>query len=358
MASKLPRNQSNGSYWDVIREIVAPGMDDPSPSTTQTSNIVSGSDMYSSVKFPLVPDPVGRSSLNPNNLFLTPVNFKLDSSVSILKPFNVPSTSKDKNDSLAEVKGQKSYEIPSIPDVNISQGKHKLPAEFTSGELTVSVKNSKPDYEFSTADFSKVSNLLGNESSSVKNNRTPDFPLADISQLGKFSDLSKLANFSTSDLAKLSGFSINDIAKTSPAYACNLANLFTPLGGGKSQDVTVIDVNKTSEFPMADFLNSEISFKASEVGKSLMSLQAAVGSDPKLTGEYSGDHKKKMTEPSSDSLTKPRSDYSMHDVSITNVKSDFGTMLDMTVHGMKQSAKQNNDCHDSLNLSKDHQSAK
>lgn len=347
LASKLPRNQSNGSYWDVIREIVAPGMEDPPP-PPQPANVIGSSDLFSGVKFPL--DPIGRSGLNPNNLFLTPVNFKLDSSVSILKPFNVPSTSKEKNETHDAVKGQK-FDLP-MPDMNINT-KHKLPAEFTSGELTVSVKNSKPDYEFSSADFTKVSNLLGSDSSSSSagKNRTTDFPLADISQLSKFSDLSKLANFSTSDLAKLSGFSINDIAKTSPAYACNLANLFTPLGA-KSQDVTVIDVNKTTEFPIADFISSEISFKASDVGKSLASLSTSEG---KLGVEFSNDLKQisEGNEPS-----KPRTDYSMQDVSITNVKSDFGSMLDMTVHGMKQAVKQSNDCPDSLNLSKDHQSGK
>lgn len=349
LASKLPRNQSNGSYWDVIREIVAPGVEDP-PSTTQPSNVVGSSDMFPNVKFPLVSDPIGRSGINTNNLFLTPVNFKLDSSVSILKPFNVPSTSKEKNDTLDVVKGQK-FDMP-IPDLNINS-KHKLPAEFTSGELTVSVKNSKHDYEFSTADFSKVTNLLASDSlsSNAVKNRVAEFPLADISQLSKFSDLSKLANFSTSDLAKLSGFSINDIAKTSPAYACNLANLFTPLGG-KNPDVALIGVNKTSEFPIADFISSEISFKSSDIGKSLMSLST---SESKLAGEFSGDQKK-LSE--SSDASKPRPDYPGEEVSITNVKSDFGSMLDMTMHSMKQVGKPSNDCPDSLNLSKDHQSGK
>ncbi|XP_046482978.1 uncharacterized protein [Neodiprion pinetum] len=351
LESKLPRNQSNGSYWDAIREIVAPGMEDP-PTTTQASSIAGNSDIFSNVKFPLVPDPMGRSGINPNNLFLTPVNFKLDSSVSILKPFNVPSTSKDKNDTLEATKGQK-FDLP-MPDMNLN-AKHKLPAEFTSGELTVSVKNSKPDYDFSTADFSKVSNLLSSDSSShgAGKNRIPEFPLADISQLSKFSDLSKLANFSTSDLAKLSGFSINDIAKTSPAYACNLANLFNPLGG-KAQDVTVIDVNKTTEFPISEFISSDISFKPSDVVKGLVAMSTV---DTKLTVSELPVGEQKKNPDSGDSSKSTRNDYSMDDVSIANVKSDFGTMLDVTVHGMKQQSG-GNDCPDSLNLSIDHQSGK
>ncbi|XP_012266007.1 uncharacterized protein LOC105691841 [Athalia rosae] len=351
LASKLPRNQSNGSYWDAIREIVAPGMEDP-PSSSQppVTSIASGSDMFSNAKFPLVPDQIGRSGLNPNNLFLAPVNFKLDSTVSILKPFNVPSTSKDKNDGTDVSKAQK-FDLQ-MPDLNLST-KHKLPTEFTSGELTVSVKNAKPEYEFSTADFSKVSNLLGSDLSSNNPSKTrPDFPLADISQLSKFSDLSKLANFSTGDLAKLSGFSINDIAKTSPAYACNLANLFTPLQqASKGQDVTLIDVKKPTDFPISDFITPEITYKSSEIGKGPIALTPI--SDPKSSGEYSGDQKKlnEINEPS-----KPRSDYSVDEVSIPNFKPEFG-MIDMTVHGMKHAAKQN-ECPDSLNLSKDHHSGK
>ncbi|XP_012283681.1 MPN domain-containing protein isoform X2 [Orussus abietinus] len=205
LASKLPgRNQSNGSYWDVIREMICPGAEDPPPDPFISS-------ATTSMKYSLMTDSLNQpSSLSANSLFLAPAKFKTDNSSN-------PSTSRDKDDGVAEV-----TPIYAMAAKDSSLGsKHRLQADpvpsFQSGELTVSVKNTKCEYEFpSSGDFSKISSLLGDSSSKFRP-ATGDFPLADISQVTKFSELSKLANFSTADLAKLSGFALNDFTKMSPS---------------------------------------------------------------------------------------------------------------------------------------------
>lgn len=330
LASKLPgRNRSNGSYWDVIREMISPGSED---GTTPD---------FLSMKFPLVPVseslvpsvPPGLTAGNAA-VFLTPVNFKPDGAIitPTSKPFVMqPSTSRDsiKKDNVIDV-------MPS----------------FQSGELTVSVKNTKCDYDFAPTDFSKIPNSLGTDASinKTRTSATPDFPLADITQqITKFSDLSKLANFSTADLAKLSGFSIADFTRTSSpspsTYMRNIANLFGPLG--KISPARDIEGNerKPSDFAIADQIQS--SFKTTTGSTdSCRSFSAA-------PEDYSADRKKMEVQNDTVKLNRSGEYQGTEDLSISSVKPDFSGMLDMTTLHKKQQQSQSSDIGDSLNLSKD-----
>ncbi|XP_015608876.1 uncharacterized protein LOC107274341 isoform X2 [Cephus cinctus] len=314
LASKLPgRNQANPSYWDTIREMVCPGSEDTSP------------EPFPAVKFPLVSDSMTQptGTLNPNNLFLAPVTFKSESStgVTIPKPFGVPSTSRDncKSEGTSDGATTVSMSVGSVQmkDTNLTL-KHKLPTDtiptFQSGELTVSVKNSKCDYDFSVADFSKVTNLLTNDSM-LKGRPPTEFPLADIAQVSKFSELSKLASLSTADLAKLSGFALNDFTKSPSTYV--IANLFGPPISKGPKDHQIAD---GSEHPC------------------------------RTVEEFCNERKKDRPSMESSDGKKLRTDYP-EEISISNVKPDFGAMLDMsTIHCKKQSSSETDD---SLNLSKD-----
>ncbi|KOC66399.1 MPN domain-containing protein [Habropoda laboriosa] len=351
LASKLPgRNRSSGSYWDVIREMICPGSED------------GGSPEFLAMKFPLVPvsEPLVPSvppgvGLAPNNaaVFLTPVNFKPDGAIitPTSKPFVMqPSTSRDniKKDILTDTAS-----ITQLKDGNPTS-KHISPSEvipsFQSGELTVSVKNTKCDYDFAPTDFSKVSNSLGTDTgvNKTRSSTTPDFPLADITQqISKFSDLSKLANFSTADLAKLSGFPIADFTRTSSpspsTYMRNIANLFGPIG--KISPARDIEGNerKSNDFAMVDPLPSP--FKTNTVSSESCRNFSVTPED------YSTDRKKMDVQNDNSKLNRSNEYQGTEDLSIS--KSEFGGMLDMTTMHKKQS--QGGDIVDSLNLSKDRQ---
>ncbi|XP_076240539.1 uncharacterized protein LOC143183048 [Calliopsis andreniformis] len=356
LASKLPgRNRSNGSYWDVIREMICPGSED---GTTPE---------FLAMKFPLVPvsEPLVSSvppgvGLTPNNaaVFLTPVNFKPDGAIitPTSKPFVMqPSTSRDsiKKDNILATD---TASITQIKDGNSTSKQHISPPEvmpsFQSGELTVSVKNTKCDFDFPPADFSKMPNPLGSDTggSKTRSSVAPDFPLADITQqISKFSDLTKLANFSTTDLAKLSGFSIADFTRTSSpspatsAYMRNIANLFGPIG--KISPARDIEGNerKPSDFSIVDQIQSP--FKASTGSSESCRNFSATPED------YSTDRKKIDVQNDNTKLNRSNEYQGTEDLSISSAKSDFGGMLDMTALHKKQS--QSNDIGDSLNLSKD-----
>ncbi|CAK9827339.1 MPN domain-containing protein CG4751 [Anthophora retusa] len=349
LASKLPgRNRSSGSYWDVIREMICPGAED------------GGSPEFLAMKFPLVPvsEPLVPSvppgvGLAPNNaaVFLTPVNFKPDGAIitPTSKPFVMqPSTSRDniKKDILTDTAS-----ITQLKDGNPTS-KHISPSEvmpsFQSGELTVSVKNTKCDYDFAPADFSKVSNSLGTDTgvNKTRSSATPDFPLADITQqISKFSDLSKLANFSTADLAKLSGFPIADFTRTSSpspsTYMRNIANLFGPIGKISPARDMEGNERKSSDFAMVDPIPSP--FKTN-TGASESCRSFSVTPE-----DYSTDRKKMEVQNDSSKLNRSNEYQGTEDLSIS--KSEFGGMLDMTTMHKKQS--QGGDIGDSLNLSKD-----
>ncbi|XP_014473276.1 PREDICTED: uncharacterized protein LOC106743694 [Dinoponera quadriceps] len=348
LASKLPgRNRSNGSYWDVIREMICPGSEDGTPE-------------FLAMKFPLVSESLGPSvppppgvSLTAGNaaVFLAPVNFKPDGAIitPTSKPFVLqPSTSRDniiKKDS-GNVGPNDTASITQIKDGNSASSKHISPSEiipsFHSGELTVSVKNAKCDYDFVPADFSKMP--LTSDSCSAANkaraSANPDFPLADITQqITKFSDLTKLANFSTADLAKLSGFSITDFTRTSSpspssTYMRNIANLFGPLG-----KISPAKDAENNERKPADFVTVDTSsFKTAGT--------------PELCRNFSAEDydRKKLDADNSAKMNRLSEYQGTEDLTISSVKPEF-SMLDMTTVHKKPS--QSADMGDSLNLSKD-----
>lgn len=323
---------------------------------------------YLAMKFPLVPVSESLVSsvppgvgLAPNNaaVFLTPVNFKPDGAIitPTSKPFVMhPSTSRD-SIKKENIIGADSASITQIKDGNcVTSKQHISPSDvmpsFQSGELTVSVKNSKCDYDFPPADFSKLPNPLGSDTggNKTRSSTTPDFPLADITQqISKFSDLTKLANFSTADLAKLSGFSIADFTRTpSPlpatsAYMRNIANLFGPIG--KISPARDIEGNerKPSDYAIVDPIQSP--FKTSTGSTEPCRNFSATPED------YSTDRKKMDVQNDNVKLNRSNEYQGTEDLSITSAKSDFSGMLDMTTLHKKQS--QPNDIGDSLNLSKD-----
>ncbi|EFN75650.1 uncharacterized protein LOC105191201 [Harpegnathos saltator] len=356
LASKLPgRNRSNGSYWDVIREMICPGSED-------------GTHEFLAMKFPLVPaseslgPPVPPGvNLTAGNaaVFLTPVNFKPDAAIITpsSKSFVLqPSTSRDGIKKDNSICSNDAASITQIKDGSSANSKHMSPAEiipsFHSGELTVSVKNAKCDYDFASADFTKMSNPLTGDSSAATKARTSansDFPLADITQqITKFSDLTKLANFSTADLAKLSGFSITDFTRTSSpspsTYMRNIANLFGPLGKiSPAKDVETVNERKSADFVTVDALPS--SFKAAGTSELCRNF-------PVNTEDYTNDRKKLDTQTDTAKISR-LSEYQGTEDLISNVKPDFGGMLDMTTVHKKQQPSQSADMEDSLNLSKD-----
>lgn len=304
---------------------------------------------------PSVPPGVG---LAPNNaaVFLTPVNFKPDGAIltPTSKPFAMqPSTSRDSIKK--DITGTDTASITQLKDGSPISKQHISSSDvmpsFQSGELTVSVKTTKCDYDFAPTDFSKVSSTLGTDTSvnKTRSSAAPDFPLADITQqISKFSDLSKLANFSTADLAKLSGFPIADFTRTSSpspsAYMRNIANLFGPIG--KMSPARDIEGNerKSNDFTIVDPIQSP--FK-STIGSSESCRNFSVTPE-----DYSTDRKKLDIQNDNVKLNRSNEYPVTEDLSIS--KSEYGGMLDMTtVHKKQQS--QIGDIGDSLNLSKDRQ---
>ncbi|KAL6429734.1 hypothetical protein ACFW04_007559 [Cataglyphis niger] len=356
LASKLPgRNRSNGSYWDVIREMICPGSED--------GNVPE----FLTMKFPLVPssESLGPSvppgvGLTAGNaaVFLAPVNFKPDGGAIITptsKPFVLqPSTSRDgiKKDNMGP---NDAASITQIKDSNsIISSKHISPSEiipsFQSGELTVSVKNAKCDYDFAPADFSKLPNPLVGDGTKGRTSTNSDFPLADITQqITKFSDLTKLANFSTADLAKLSSFSLADFTRTSSSspsttYMRNIANLFGPLGKISPAKDMEGNERKASDFVTVDAIPSPFKTAGSSEGCRNFSASAE---------DYTSDRKKLETQIDSTKIGRPGEYQGTEDLTISSIKSDFGGMLDMTTLHKKQQPSQSADMGDSLNLSKE-----
>lgn len=328
-----------------------------------------GAPEFLAMKFPLVsaseslgpPVPPGVSLTAGNAaVFLAPVNFKPDGAIitPTSKPFVLqPSTSRDGIKKDNSIGSNDTASITQIKDGNSVNSKHISPSEiipsFHSGELTVSVKNAKCDYDFAPADFSKMPNpLTGDNSASTKarTSANPDFPLADITQqITKFSDLTKLANFSTADLAKLSGFSITDFTRTSSpspsTYMRNIANLFGPLGKiSPAKDATESNERKATDFVAVDALSS--SFKTAGTSELCRNFSANAE-------DYTSDRKKLDTQTDSAKISRLSEYQGTEDLTISSVKSDFGGMLDMTTVHKKQQPSQSADMGDSLNLSKD-----
>lgn len=317
---------------------------------------------FLTMKFPLVPTSeslgpgVGLTASNAA-VFLAPVNFKPDGGAIITptsKPFVLqPSTSRDGIKKDSNMGANDSASITQIKDGNsIIGSKHISPSEiipsFQSGELTVSVKNAKCDYDFAPADFSKLPNLVGDSGAKSRTSLNPDFPLADITQqITKFSDLTKLANFPTTDLAKLSSFSIADFTRTSSpspsTYMRNIANLFGPLG--KISPAKDMDGNerKPSDFITVDAIPSPFKGISSDACRSF-SMSA---------DDYTNDRKKLDVQTDPTKISRSGEYQGTEDLTISSIKSDFGNMLDMTALHKKQQSSQSADMGDSLNLSKD-----
>lgn len=318
---------------------------------------------YLTMKFPLVsasdslgpPVPPGVSLTASNAaVFLAPVNFKPDGGAIITptsKPFVLqPSTSrdgikKDSNDAASITQIKDSSSVVGSKHLSSSE----IIPSFQSGELTVSVKNAKCDYDFAPADFSKLPNLVGDGSTKSRTSTNPDFPLADITQqITKFSDLTKLANFPTTDLAKLSSFSIADFTRTSSpspsTYMRNIANLFGPLG--KISPAKDMDGNerKPGDFVTVDTISSPFKGVSSSEACRNFSMSA---------DDYTTDRKKLDAQSDPTKIGRPGEYQGTEDLTISSVKSDFGNMLDMTALHKKQQSSQSADMGDSLNLSKD-----
>lgn len=353
LASKLPgRNRANGSYWDVIREMICPGSKD------------GNTPEFLAVKFPLV--PVSESLVPPvppgvslPTLFLAPVNFKPDSAIitPTSKSFVMqPSTSRDSVRKDSTTGTDTAVSITQIKDGNVVGSKHMSPPEmvrsFQSGELTVSVKNAKCDYDFAPADFSKLTNPVGADltGNKTRTSSTPDFPLTDITQqITKFQDFTKLTNLSAADLAKLSGFPMPDFSRTtssSPsAYMRNIANLFGPFGKVSPARDADIAERKINEFQTSEVIQSP--YKPSS-GSTDLGKNFSIGVEDYSSG-------KKLDTQTDSKLCRSNEYQGTEDLSnSSSIKSDFGGMLDMTNLHKKQS--QVSDMSDtSLNLSKDRQ---
>ncbi|XP_043471769.1 uncharacterized protein LOC122504640 [Leptopilina heterotoma] len=319
LQSKLPgRNRTNGSYWDAIREMICPGMEGP------FSNSLNQMDPFI-MKFPLVPEQL----LKPNamnatgNVFLTPLNFKPDNSNSI--------ASITKQFGSHHHQGKDSQDTGLLKSDLLKQQSHLLQTDsiptFRAGELTVSLKNTKNEYEYTPPDFTKTLNLPGLDPGK---SRTSDYPLTDCltQQMTKYPDLSKLTNFSPSELAKISGFSLNDFTKASSSYMRNIASLFGPLG--KAPEIPEINERRSSDFPTADMIPSPYKISSSPT------LQEPVRN---LIEDFGGERKKEMGETSNYKL--------IEDLAMSNVKSDFSATLDMSTK------KHHSDSVDTLNLSMD-----
>lgn len=329
--------------------MICPGMEpsDPPP------------EGFVAVQFPQIGMPEAMSQtpagLGPNNVFLAPVNFKPDNAIvtSVPKPFGVqPSTSsRDSSNKKDSSDGTLSGSIQ-MKDSRSCHGKLNRPEiipTFRSGELTVSVKNSKMEFENSPTDFTKLAAPMSAEAlSKMRSTLPPDFPLADLSQpITGFPDLSKLTSFTPADLAKLSGFSLSEFTKaSSTAYARNIANLFGPLAKCPPKDITICNERKANEFG-----SNDSSMQTNYVNIPL--------TDTGRTEDLSMDRKKSSMEvtPEVPKPTRPTTDFTTaEELSISSVRPDFGAMLDMTTTSMKkQQSQMNNDPGESLNLSKDRQ---
>ncbi|XP_015109473.1 uncharacterized protein LOC107036205 [Diachasma alloeum] len=308
LASKLPgRNRGTGSgYWEVIKEMISPGSKDDSP------------EAFVSVPYPPLPlsEPLAQTpgTLASTNVFLAPVNFKPDTTItsSVTKQFALhpPTSSREKEkDDLKE----RSFK----PDRDIHP-------TFRSGELTVSVKNSKIDFDPPPVDFTKLAPLSLETLNKIRGNLPPDFPIPDISQQ-IIPDLSKLASFTPADLAKLSGFSLSELTKSpaSSVYARNIANLFGPLAKG-------VPLTPSQLKDLAGERKGEFG------GEGLMGGYGE---------ELMGDRKKGVEEVGKG---RPTDFTTAEELSISSVRPDFGAMLDMGVLGKKEPGE-------SLNLSMDRQ---
>ncbi|KAL7298105.1 hypothetical protein TKK_0009110 [Trichogramma kaykai] len=293
LVPKLPgrNNRSNGTYWELIKEMLAPGFDDGSEPS------------YANLKFPLMNDTIMPPS-------------------SVTTPFIPPALSAVQKACLQADAENNHRDSPSLKSSHIISTAETMPT-FRAGELTVSVKNTKSDYDYSPTDFTKIDSMKGRN----------DYSASDLSQQMKFSDLSKLASFSPAELAKLTGFTLSEFTKaaSSSTYMRNLTNLFSPMG---KLDQTTIEATEKRSSELSDLSSPFKPPQASSPGSPKETHKATVE-------DYS-DKSKKYSEPKDASSSYAASE----DLSKT------GDTLDMSTK--KHQADESSG--ETLDLSKDRQS--
>lgn len=206
LSSKLPRENSENSMWNFIRELIglpvtedkesvlsipsisksSPMMMNFTPPSSLASSLMFPSDiasvLFNSGKFPStssllgLPDPMAHSTLAANNLFLQSNIFKMQD---LLKPLSTssPISCKSKSESKSsptlkipsELKSSPKVDFPT--DLNILALKHKL--EYPSPDLNLS---KYPKTDFSMSDMSSISSHLMS--------LTKDYSVSDLSTSG------------------------------------------------------------------------------------------------------------------------------------------------------------------------------
>ena len=327
-------------------------------------------DGFVTVQFPQL---AMSESMGPNNVFLAPVNFKADNAIvtTVAKQQfgSQPSTSSNKNKESNDLGSPMQAMQQQLKDSTRGSchGKINRPEiipTFRSGELTVSVKNTKiEDYNtpMSTTDFTKLAAtpLTAEALSKMRTNLPPDFAMADLSQqITGFPDLSKLTSFSPADLAKLSGFSLSEFTKaSSTAYARNMANLFGPLAKCPTKDITMMCNERINSKPN-EFITNDLSMQATnyaalqQLGQTLETSRSEDLTMDRQKSSLIGEVTCELPK-----VTRPTTDFTTaEELSISSVRPDFGAMLDMSTSIKKQQQHQQqnpNDSGESLNLSKD-----
>ncbi|XP_014206790.1 myb-like protein H [Copidosoma floridanum] len=340
LAAKLPgrNNRTNDSYWELIKEMVAPGFNDGTEPT------------FTNMKFPLINDPVSQtiSAAPATNVFLTPVNFKPENSISaVQKAYALQQQAENasENNHVKETNSsaKTSPHLISTPE--------SIPT-FRTGELTVSLKNSKNDYDYSHTDFTKVESMGKGRN---------DYTLADLAQPMKFPDLAKLANFSPAEFAKLTDFSLNDFTKaaaaaTSSAYMRNIANLFggSPLlGGSKGMSEPPLPPpppppERNDRRSASNDYPEIIAFKPPNASSPAPIKESRNSSTISISSEdYSVPEKKCKI-----SLSVAEAMDTSEDLSMSSSKTDYGTSLNMST---KSKHHQTIDSGESLDLTKERQ---
>lgn len=354
LASKLPgRNHgTNSGYWDVIREMILPGSKDESTETFVYPQI--------GLSESLAQTP----GVSSNNVFLAPINFKTDTTItsSITKQFNSqqqqqqPSTSTSLRDTMKKEHDDNKILLKDTRNNKIERNDMTIPT-FRAGELTVSLKNPKIDYEHNNhiVDYTKFPNPLTIDTlNKIRSTLPHDFQIPDLSkQLTQLPDLSKLGNFSPTDLAKLSGFSLSELAKASSnAYARNIANLFAPLSKNAPLPPTKDNLLLNNKI---DFSQNDMSVSFTPTLSSSLSSTSISIDKPRIDDNMLIDRKK--IDYSCEKISKssrPTDFTTAEELSISSVRPDFGAMLDMSHrHNIKQQTSSISEQGETLNLTKD-----
>lgn len=328
LSSKLPgrNNRTNGSYWELIKEMIAPGYDDGSESP------------FANMKFPLINDPIVQATgIAPAaNVFLTPLGFKPENSISaVQKAYAMQqrseSTSESNNHKDSSPTSKHSPHLITTPD--------GIPT-FRAGELTVSLKNtknSKSDYDHGQSDLAKMD---------FKDRF--DWMELGIARLNELQDLSKVPNYISEEFAKLSGVSFSELAKpmSSSAYSRTIASMLAGIPPGKNPPS---EHSESNDRRSADFPDITVPFKPPT--SSSPAPKAESNRSNTSAEDYSTTSEKKKQPSAAEPMDTSGSFSGTEDLSMSSSKQDFGAMLDMSTKKQQHSI----DSGDSLNLSKDRQ---